>query len=129
LQEKVTRLKVATRLMPCELAYRLKQPFRAPIRQCFFGSAPQECVSDLLAEQTIRQSGYFDVAKVARLVDKCQNKPEFLLENMALVGILCTQLVDDVFVRHFPVASPRAERCESDTDSNSTDCLLNAFAS
>jgi hypothetical protein len=28
-----------------------------------------------------------------------------------------------------PVASPRTERCESDTDSNSTNCLLNAFAS
>src|SRR5713226_1000448 len=60
LQDKFILRKVATGLMPPELAHRPKQPYRAPISRCFFGSAPQEYVSDLLSAQAIRQSGYFN---------------------------------------------------------------------
>src|SRR6266568_4237600 len=111
LQDKRILRKVATGLMPPALAHRPKQPYRAPISRCFFGSAPQEYVSDLLSEQAIRQSGYFDAAKVARLVEKCHQQEGSLTserENMALVGILSTQLLDDMFVRHFP-PSPAQE--------------------
>ena len=111
LQDKCILRKVATGLIPPALAHRPKQPYRAPISRCFFGSAPQEYVSDLLSEQAIRQSGYFDAAKVARLVEKCHQQEGSLTserENMALVGILSTQLLDDMFVRHFP-PSPAQE--------------------
>ncbi len=104
LQDKFILRKVATGLMPPELAHRPKQPYRAPISRCFFGSAPQEYVSDLLSAQAIRQSGYFNATKVTRLVEKCHKQAGFLTserENMALVGILSTQLLDDMFVRHF----------------------------
>jgi asparagine synthase (glutamine-hydrolysing) len=105
LQEKFILRKVATGLMPLELAHRPKQPYRAPISQCFLGSAPQDYVSDLLSSQAIRQSGYFNAAKVTRLVEKSHKRAGALIserENMALVGILSTQLLDDMFVRHFP---------------------------
>jgi len=42
---------------------------------------------------------------VARLVAKCRDQEGQLLserENMALVGILSTQLVDHMFIRNFP---------------------------
>jgi asparagine synthase (glutamine-hydrolysing) len=107
LQEKFILRKVATSLMPPELAHRPKQPYRAPISQCFLGSAPQDYVSDMLSAQAIRQSGYFNAAKVTRLVEKCHKRAGALSserENMALVGILSTQLLDDMFVRHFPTS-------------------------
>ena len=110
LRDKVILRKVATGLMPPELAHRPKQPYRAPISRCFFGSAPQEYVSDLLSAQAIRQSGYFNASKVTHLVEKCHKQAGSLTserENMALVGILSTQLLDDMFVRHFcPYPAP-----------------------
>ena len=87
LQEKFILRKVATDLMPPALAHRPKQPYRAPISQCFLGSAPQDYVSDLLSAQAIRQAGYFNAAKVTRLVEKCHKRAGSLLserENMAL---------------------------------------------
>jgi asparagine synthase (glutamine-hydrolysing) len=111
LQDKFILRKVATDLLPPALARRPKQPYRAPISRCFFGSEPQEYVSDLLSAQAIRQSGYFDAVKVARLVEKCHKQAGFLTserENMALVGILSTQLLDEMFVRHFSLPSSSA---------------------
>jgi asparagine synthase (glutamine-hydrolysing) len=61
-------------------------------------------VSDLLSAQAIRQAGYFNPTKVTRLVEKCHQHAGALIserENMAVVGILSTQLLDDMFVRHF----------------------------
>ena len=107
LQEKFILRKVAAGLMPPELAHRPKQPYRAPISQCFLGSTTQDYVFDLLSAQAIRQAGYFNAAKVTRLVEKCQKRAGALIserENMALVGILSTQLLDDMFVRHFPTS-------------------------
>jgi asparagine synthase (glutamine-hydrolysing) len=110
LRDKFILRKVATGLMPPELAHRPKQPYRAPISRCFFGSTPQEYVSDLLSAQAIRQSGYFNAIKVTNLVEKCHKQAGSLTserENMALVGILSTQLLDDMFVRHFcPYPAP-----------------------
>ena len=64
-----------------------------------------EYVDELLSESALGKSGYFDAARVARLVAKCRKQEGQLLserENMALVGILSTQLVDHHFIRNFP---------------------------
>ena len=58
-----------------------------------------------ISENVIRQAGYFDANKVSRLVSKCRLNDGNLQserENMALVGILSTQLVDDMFIQNFP---------------------------
>ena len=111
LQEKFLLRKVATSFMPTALAHRPKQPYRAPISQCFLGSAAPDYVADLLSARAIRQSGYFNAAKVTRLIEKCHTRAGSLVserENMALVGIISTQLLDDMFVRHFPTSSAPA---------------------
>ena len=91
--------------MPPELAQRPKQPYRAPISRCFLGNQGQAYADDLLSEKALRESGYFDPGKVAKLAEKCRKQGGFLLserENMALVGVLSTQLLDNMFIRHFP---------------------------
>jgi asparagine synthase (glutamine-hydrolysing) len=113
LNEKYILKQVAKNVVPAEIINRLKQPYRAPISRCFWGHTPPDYVTELLSESAIRQSGYFEPAKVARLLAKCDRQNGNLTserENMALVGILSTQLVDQMFIRDFPayeVQEPR----------------------
>jgi asparagine synthase (glutamine-hydrolysing) len=105
LKEKFILKQAAQNVIPRELIERPKQPYRAPISRCFWGDTPLEYVTELLSETAIRQAGYFDPERVARLVAKCRQQKGDLLserENMALVGILSTQLVDHHFIKNFP---------------------------
>ena len=105
LTEKFLLKKAAGSVIPAELAERPKQPYRAPISRCFVGDSAPEFAKDLLSEQSIKQKGYFDPFKVSRLLKKCSRQGGNLLserENMALVGILSTQLVDELFIKNFP---------------------------
>jgi asparagine synthase (glutamine-hydrolysing) len=105
LTEKFILKKLARGHMPQELIDRPKQPYRAPISGCFFNDEPQDYVADMLSEASIKKAGYFDPAKVERLVAKCKTNAGQLLserENMALVGILSTQLLDHQFIQNFP---------------------------
>ena len=96
----------AAGLIPEELAQRPKHPYRAPISRCFLGKDSPEYVDDLLSEPRIRQAGYFDPIKVARLVQKGKSQKGSLLserENMALIGIISTQLLHSHFITDFPI--------------------------
>lgn len=98
-------LKAAARgVIPPELIDRPKQPYRAPISSAFVGSAPPDYMADLLSEKRLEESGYFAPRKVHQLKLKAQLNGKTLSEreNMALVGIISTQLLDDKFIRHFP---------------------------
>jgi len=102
--EKYILKKAAKGLIPSELINRPKQPYRAPISQAFLGDTRHEYVHDLLSEKAIQEYGYFDPQKTSRLVKKCQQQKGKLLserENMALVGILSTQLLDFQFIKTF----------------------------
>lgn len=105
LKEKFLLKQIARDLIPPELIERPKQPYRAPISKCFLGPAAPDYAGDLLSESSIRSKGYFDVKKVLGLLDKCRRQAGELLserENMAVVGILSTQLVDELFLQDFP---------------------------
>jgi len=105
LKDKFILRKAATDWIPADLANRPKQPYRAPISRCFFGDSPLEYAEDLLSEGRLREKGYFHPGKVSRLVDKIRKQEGHLLserENMALIGILSTQLLDELFISHFP---------------------------
>lgn len=91
--------------IPSDLANRPKQPYRAPISRCFFGETPLPYVEDLLSEQSLREKCYFHSGKVTKLIDKIRRQDGRLLserENMGLMGILSTQLLDDMFIKNFP---------------------------
>ncbi|MGD9209747.1 MAG: asparagine synthase (glutamine-hydrolyzing) [Desulfobacteraceae bacterium] len=105
LTEKFILKQAARNHVPKEVIQRSKQPYRAPISRCFFGSDAPEYIDEMFSVENLNQAGYFDPAKVERLVKKCrQNKGELLSEreNMAVVGILSVQLLHEQFVRNFP---------------------------
>ena len=105
LTEKFILKQIAQDYIPKELIKRPKQPYRAPISGCFFNDEPAEYVADMLSETSIKKAGCFDPAKVERLAAKCRTNAGQLLserENMALVGILSTQLLDHQFIQNFP---------------------------
>ena len=104
LNEKFLLKQAARKMIPDELVNRPKQPYRAPISRCFFGDRKLDYVDELMSERQIQEKGYFDPKKVARLIAKCRGRQGSLLserENMALVGILSTQLLDQQFIRDF----------------------------
>jgi len=111
LDEKFLLKQAARQMIPDELANRPKQPYRAPISRCFFGDRKLDYVDELMSETQIQEKGYFDPKKVTRLIAKCRSRQGSLLserENMALVGILSTQLLDQQFIRDFPAYSADA---------------------
>jgi asparagine synthase (glutamine-hydrolysing) len=104
LKDKFILRKAAQNLIPPDLANRPKQPYRAPISRCFLGSDGHDYIQELLSESGLRQAGYFHSGKVTKLIEKCRRQEGYLLserENMALVGIISTQLLDHLFIRDF----------------------------
>jgi len=105
LKDKFILRGAARDLIPPELANRPKQPYRAPISRCFLGGKGHDYVQEVLSERSLRESGYFHPGKVTKLLEKCQRQEGHLLserENMALVGIISTQLLDHMFIKKFP---------------------------
>jgi asparagine synthase (glutamine-hydrolysing) len=107
LREKHILKKSAQGLLPPEIWQRRKQPYRAPIHSSFFDQRP-EYVEHLLSEDAIRASDLFTPGGVARLTRKCQAGARLSEgDNMALVGILSTQLLHQMFIDEFPYHSPQ----------------------
>jgi asparagine synthase (glutamine-hydrolysing) len=105
LNEKFILKKAAEDLIPQELIDRPKQPYRAPISNCFLGAESPDYIDDLLSEDELKRAGYFDASKVSKLVEKGRKQNGVLQserENMALAGILSTQLVHHQFIENFP---------------------------
>jgi len=101
LNEKWLLRKFAQKLVPSEIWRRTKRPYRAPIQRTFFASRNGlEYVQDLLSASAIQGTNYFNAAAVEKLVKKAsRGAPLSEVDEMALVGILSTQLVDLLFVR------------------------------
>jgi len=105
LRDKFVLREAAQDVIPGELAKRPKHPYRAPISRCFFGDRRHEYVEDLLSESSLKEKGYFQPGKVSKLVDKIRRQDGRVLserENMGLIGILSTQLLDEMFIKNFP---------------------------
>ncbi len=107
LQEKYLLRKLAARWLPPEIAARRKRPYRAPIHRSFFHAQTPDYVRELLSENDLKQSCCFKPAAVQQLVAKLdQGKTLGETDDMALAGILSTQLVWSQFVRSFRRADP-----------------------
>jgi asparagine synthase (glutamine-hydrolysing) len=101
-------LKRATRhLLPASVVERSKQPYRAPDAECFFASGARrdalDYVDALLSPERVRADGVFQPEAVAQLVEKFRSGRAIgVKDNMALVGILSTQILVDRFINHAP---------------------------
>lgn len=99
LDEKYILKKMMQGKIPESILKRHKQAYRAPIHTSFFGSDAPEYVHEMLAERTLEASGIFDWTKVSRLTEKFKSGTGITeVENMALAGILSTQLIDKLFI-------------------------------
>jgi asparagine synthase (glutamine-hydrolysing) len=93
LREKHILREATKHLLPASIATRTKQPYRAPDAQSFFGEGRPEYIAEQLSPRAIAAGGLFDAAAVERLVRKCASgNPAGTRENMALIGVLSTQL-------------------------------------
>jgi len=86
-------------LIPKSIKYRYKQPYRAPDGKSFLSSASY--LDEMLSPMRIEQDGIFDSRSTSALIAKFKSgRPTSVKDNMALVGILSTQLLLQQFVRH-----------------------------
>jgi len=112
LQEKHVLRKSAQGLLPPQIWQRRKQPYRAPIHSAFFAHPGEQetspYVEELLSPEAIKASGIFDSQAVARMTHKCQTGARVSEgDDMALVGVISTQLLYHLFVENF--SARRAE--------------------
>lgn len=112
LDEKHVLKRASRGLVAKEIIDRKKQPYRAPDALSFVGPGAPGWVFDVMSDAALREAGVFDPTAAARLWDKCRAKrdPEPLsnADNMALVGILSTQLLHQLLVRGAPPPAPLA---------------------
>ncbi|MBN1508845.1 MAG: asparagine synthase (glutamine-hydrolyzing) [Sedimentisphaerales bacterium] len=112
LDEKHILKKVLAQALPKEIVARRKQPYRAPIVRCLLSGASGGLARELLSEGAIKRLGFFDAAKVDKLLKKLQTaKNAGEIDSMALAGILSTQIIHQQFVEDFdahsePVVEP-----------------------
>ena len=108
--EKYLLKQVARQWLPDEIWQRNKQPYRAPIHRSFFNEATPDYIPDLLSEKWLAQAGYFKPEAVAQMVDKIQRGQRLSeTDDMALAGIISTQLVYHSFVADFRLSPPVAD--------------------
>jgi len=106
LEEKHVLKRAACALLPPEIVARKKQPYRAPDARSFLGDPVPDYVEEALAPAAIRAANVFSVEPVARLLQKCRARssdtPFSNGDNMALVGVLSTQLLHRELIARAP---------------------------
>jgi len=114
LNEKYLLRRLASEWLPDEIWQRRKRPYRAPIHRSFFGpEGALEYVRDLLSEECLEASGLFNPAAVRQMVTKLEaGKRIGETDDMALAGILSTQLVWRQFIVDFQRHLPSAARAD-----------------
>ena len=103
LQEKFILKKAFQDLIPESILSRPKHPYRAPIKSVFFENN-NDYAHEFLSQDYLQKTGYFDPGKVGHLVKKYVNSEQHTeseTQNMALTGILSTQILHHQFIENF----------------------------
>ena len=105
LEEKYLLRRAFSDYVPEPVQRRRKQPYRAPEARSFFGSpdspVQHDYANDLLSTETLRDYGIFSPGAVQGLVRKARSARILAArDNMALVGILSTQILLRQFVHN-----------------------------
>ncbi len=102
LNEKWLLRQLASKLLPPDISQRRKRPYRAPIHRSFFHDNTPDYVSELLSDSAIKRSGLFNPLAIAQLVRKTESgKPLSETDDMAIAGVISSQLVHQMFVSEF----------------------------
>jgi asparagine synthase (glutamine-hydrolysing) len=102
LREKYLLRLLAERWVPAQVAWRRKAMFRAPLDGFHGVDAGVGFVEQLLSEESLRKTGYFDVAAVthwrqAFRAMRAGSLPRTMVE-LGLVGVVATQLWHHLFI-------------------------------
>jgi len=107
LTEKFLLKEVSREWLPPEITDRPKQPFRAPIQRAFFGESAPDYMEELLSPAAVADTGYFNPRAVEHLVTKLkQGHAHSETDDMALAGIISTQLLHRQFLSGFKPSPP-----------------------
>lgn len=92
----------AAKILPPEIANRSKAMFRAPFANTFFTNPPA-FVDQLISEESLAKTGYFDAKKVwhyRAIYDdyKWRDAGKRLVAEMGLTGVMATQLWHHIFL-------------------------------
>ena len=101
LNEKYLLKKIFKDRLPASIVSRWKNPYRAPIHKALLNSN-LNLIKEYCSEESLKKSGLFDATKVLRLINKLEKSVaagEF--DEMALVGILSTQIIHKTFIENF----------------------------
>lgn len=99
LQEKWLLREVAKDWLPSGISNRRKRPYRAPIHRCFADSTSSDYLRELVSTSALEAAGVFKCAAVNQLMAKLRRgKPMSETDDMALVGVISTQLLYSQFI-------------------------------
>jgi asparagine synthase (glutamine-hydrolysing) len=101
LDEKFILKKLYKGILPKSIVNRPKQPYRAPIKNSLLNK-DLPYVDYYMSEEKLKSYDLFNPLMVKKLKDKLaisENASEF--DNMAFVGILTTQILNDRFIDNF----------------------------
>jgi asparagine synthase (glutamine-hydrolysing) len=111
LTEKFILRKALGHLVPPIIAQRPKRPYRAPIHRSFFHDKTPSYVREMLSPEAIDAAGWFNASAVNQLVARVDSgRPLGETDDMALAGILSTQLVHEQFIHRFQPPPPLSEK-------------------
>jgi asparagine synthase (glutamine-hydrolysing) len=108
LTEKYLLRRLASKWLPDDIWNRPKRPYRAPIHHSFITKDDTAVyVRALLSKVSLERSGLFNSEAVLRMVQKLEaGKRVGETDDMALAGILSTQLVWEQFINDFRAHIP-----------------------
>jgi asparagine synthase (glutamine-hydrolysing) len=110
LNEKYLLKMLAREWLPEEIWQRPKRPYRAPIHRSFFTKSTPYYVHELLSPEGIKNANLFNPAAVTQLVNKIERGMRISeTDDMALAGIISTQLVHHLFITNLSLPSPISE--------------------
>jgi len=107
LREKFALRRAVERHLPADISSRRKVPYRAPIRDVFFGQHRPAYVAEALDPARIEEAGILDGAAVRRLISKFE-QPRGVSETdeMALVGCVSLMLMHERLIARPSFAAP-----------------------
>jgi len=106
LNEKFLLKKMSEGKIPESITKRVKQPYRAPIASSFFNTNTPSFITDILSENSIKSWNLFNPQKVNCLMNKIKRQKNVSeVDQMAITGILSTQLIQQMFVANGTIAN------------------------
>lgn len=101
LNEKSILKKVFKDILPDTIRQRVKHPYRAPIKNSLLNNN-LDYVEQYLSEESINKYRLFNSSMVTKLKEKLtKSNSASEIDSMALVGILTTQILSDMFGDNF----------------------------